>query len=54
MPNVNKEYMAEEIAVVSLVRIIFIACGTKDIVVQNAAVIPANAIQFISYFLFNI
>ncbi|GAC1417712.1 MAG: hypothetical protein NVS1B13_01660 [Flavisolibacter sp.] len=47
VPNVKIEYMDAEIADVSLVRIVFKACGKKDIVVQKAAKKPAAVIQFI-------
>jgi len=36
-PTENSVYMTNDMLLVSLVRMIFMACGTKDIVVSTAA-----------------
>lgn len=50
VPNAKSEYMDNEIAEVSFVLIVFIACGRNDVVVQNAADKPSSVIKFISNF----
>ncbi len=47
---VNRIYIGREIAEVSLVLKIFMACGKNEIVVQAAAVYPIISIQFINLF----
>ena len=44
VPVVNKLYMYNEIPEVSLVLIVFIACGKKEMVVPNAAIKPIISI----------
>lgn len=46
VPNVNHKYMANEMDAVSLVLMVFIACGTKETVVQKAATRPTAVIPF--------
>ncbi len=48
VPKVNRMYMDSEMEDVSLVRIVFNACGRKDDDVKNAASNPIAGIQFIS------
>jgi len=43
VPNMKRLYMPREIEEVSLVFIVFITCGTKDIVVQKAATAPTKS-----------
>lgn len=45
-PNTNMVYIPKEMLEVSFVRITWIACGTKDTVVKNAAIGPNIAISF--------
>ncbi len=47
VPVVKMIYMYNEMPEVSFVLIVLIACGKKEIVVQNAAANPAIEIQFI-------
>lgn len=51
VPKVNKEYMNRDIPDVSFVRMVLIACGRNEIVVQNAAASPTNVIESIGYFI---
>ena len=44
-PVVNSKYIDKEIPEVSLVLMVFIACGKKEAVVPNAAVNPSICIQ---------
>ena len=50
LPAENKIYIESEIPEVSFVLIVFIACGRKETVVQNAARKPVADIQFIIIF----
>ena len=52
VPDVKSEYINKEIPDVSLVRIVLIACGKKDVVVNIAAAKPINVIISIQFFLF--
>jgi hypothetical protein len=47
VPTVNSQYMDREMPEVSLVRMVFIACGIKEAVVQIAAAKPISVIQSI-------
>jgi len=44
VPNVNIRYINNDMDEVSFVLIVFTACGTKDAVVQNAAIKPEAVI----------
>jgi hypothetical protein len=46
VPNVKMEYMSNEIPEVSFVRMVCIACGKKEKVVQAAATNPNIVIEF--------
>lgn len=48
VPKVNRMYIDSEMEDVSLVRIVFNACGRKDDEVKIAASNPITGIQFIS------
>jgi hypothetical protein len=48
VPKVNRMYMDSEMEDVSLVRMVFNACGKKDEEVKIAASKPVTGIQFIS------
>ena len=50
VPNVNNPYMESEMPDVSFVRMVLIACGKKESVVQNAATSPIIVIVFIFLF----
>jgi 5'(3')-deoxyribonucleotidase len=47
VPNAKSEYINNEIPDVSFVRMVFNACGRKEIVVKNAAIKPIIVIIFI-------
>jgi hypothetical protein len=47
VPKANKEYIPKDIPDVFLVWIVLTAWGTKDTVVQNAAINPIILIVFI-------
>ena len=47
VPTVNRIYIDKEMEVVSLVRIVFNACGKKEDEVKTAAIKPITDIQFI-------
>ena len=49
VPNVKSEYINNEIPEVSFVRIVLIACGKKDVVVNMAAANPTNVILCIAF-----
>ena len=49
VPNVNNVYIEREMPVVSLVRIVFKACGKKESVVHIAAKSPIIVIRFIYF-----
>jgi len=44
VPTVKSEYIETEILEVSFVRMVFIACGRKEMVVQKAAIRPIMVI----------
>jgi 5'(3')-deoxyribonucleotidase len=44
VPNAKSEYINKEMPVVSFVRMVFNACGRKEIVVKNAAIKPITVI----------
>ena len=46
VPIVNNEYIDNEIPLVSFVLMVFIACGKKESVVQNAANKPMIVVMF--------
>ena len=50
VPNVKSEYIDNDIPLVSLVRMVLIACGRNDAVVENAAAKPITVMGSIIYF----
>ena len=48
VPKAKREYIESEMPVVFFVWIVFIACGKKEIVVQNAAPNPIKVIRVIA------
>ena len=50
VPVANNVYIDKEILAVSFVRMVFIACGKKDAVVNAAAIKPVIVIIFIYFF----
>jgi hypothetical protein len=51
VPNANREYIDKEMPEVSFVRIVLIACGRKETVVQAAATRPVMVTISMCYFL---
>ena len=49
VPMAKSKYIDKEMPLVSLVRMVLIACGRKDVVVQKAAINPSTVIQFFSF-----
>jgi hypothetical protein len=47
VPNAKREYINNDMPEVSFVRMVFNACGRKEIVVKNAAVKPITVTVFI-------
>jgi hypothetical protein len=47
VPQVNRIYMDREMEEVSLERMVFNACGKKEVEVKTAAIKPLTEIQFI-------
>ena len=48
VPNAKREYIDKDIPEVSFVRMVFMACGKKEVVVQTAAAKPIIVILFTS------